>query len=120
MLSHVELRSNAFPAYESEAEEINPGRFGKRLAEFLIEGLKKRGQPVGDLIAEDWGWEIPIENAEFRLWVGVGNHEEYPDGFMCFIEPHKEYVRKFFKKIPLGRCGIRWSKRLTPPSRPGL
>jgi hypothetical protein len=100
MLSHVEFRSDAFPAYESEAEDVNPGRFGKRLAEFLAAGLKERGEPVADLIAEDWGWVIPIKNAAFRLWIGVGNYDEYPDGFLCFIEPHKDYVRKFFKRIP--------------------
>ena len=100
MLTHVEFRSNAFPAYQSEEEEINPGRFGKRLAEFLVEGLKERGEHVADLIDDDWGWIIPVANAQFRLWIGVGNYGEYPDGFLCFIEPQKEYVRKFFKKIP--------------------
>jgi hypothetical protein len=99
MLSHVEFRSNAFPAYESEEEEINPGRYGKRLAEFLSDGLKNRGEPVEELIPEDWGWIIPITNPDFNLWIGVGNYEEYPDGFLCFIEPHKEYIRKLFKKI---------------------
>ena len=100
MLSHVEFRSDAFPAYESEAEDVNPGRFGKRLAEFLVERLREKGEPAEDPIAEDWGWEIPIENEDFRLSIGVGNYEEHSDGFLCFIEPHKEFVRKFFKKIP--------------------
>lgn len=100
MLTHVEFRSSAFPPYESEEEEINPGIFGKRLAEFLADGLEKRGEPVAGLIAEDWGWMIAIDNPAFALWIGAANYAEYYDGFLCFIEPHKPYVRKFFKKIP--------------------
>jgi hypothetical protein len=100
MLTHVEFRSTAFPPYEGESEEINPGRFGKRLGEYLSAELRARGEHVGELFAEDWGWVVPIENAAFNLWVGVGNYEEYSDGFLCFIEPHKEYVRKLWKKIP--------------------
>jgi hypothetical protein len=99
MLTHVEFRSSAFPAYESEEQQVNPGRFGKRLADYLVSVLGSAGEFVGEPIAEDWGWVVPIDNAEFRLWIGVGNYEEYPDGFLCFIEPSKEYVRKLFRKI---------------------
>ena len=58
-----------------------------------------RGEHVNELFSEDWGWVVPIENADFALWIGVGNYEEYPDGFLCFIEPHADYVRKLWKKI---------------------
>ncbi len=100
MLTHVEFRSSAFPPLDSEPEEINPGRLGKRLADFLVSALQAAGESVGEPVAEDWGWVAPLDNADFRLWVGVGNYEEYPDGFLCFIEPSKEYVRRLFKKIP--------------------
>ena len=100
MLTHVEFQSAEFPPLETEFEEINPGRYGKRLADFLFEGLKNEGEPVEEPIPEDWGWVIPIENPAFSLWIGVGNYEEYPNGFLCFIEPHKEFVRKLWKKIP--------------------
>jgi hypothetical protein len=100
MLTYVEFKSAAFPAYDGESEEINPGRFGKRLAEYLSAELSQRGEKVGEPFAEDWGWVVPIENAGFDLWIGVGNYEEYPDGFLCFIEPHTDYVRRFLRKIP--------------------
>ncbi len=99
MLTHVEFRSSIFPPYDSEAHEVNPGRHGKRLAEYLAEGLRKEGETVGDLVAEDWGWVVPVAHDEFRLWVGVGNYDEFDDGFLCFIEPHTEYVRRWFKKV---------------------
>ena len=99
MLSHVEFSSSAFPAYENEEEEVNPGRYGKRAAEYIANTLREKGEPVEDIFAEDWGWTVPINNPEFRLWIGVGNYEEYEDGFLCFIEPHTPYLRKWFRKI---------------------
>jgi hypothetical protein len=45
---------------------------------------------------------LPIENREFKLWIGVGKYDGYPNGFLCFIEPHSEYVRRlwpFWAKI---------------------
>ena len=100
MLTYVEFKSPAFPPYDGESEEINPGRFGKRLAEYLSAELGRRGEQVGEHFTEDWGWVVPIENAGFALWIGVGNYDDYPDGFLCFIEPHTENVRRLFKKIP--------------------
>ncbi len=95
MKSHVEFRSNLFPPYEGEEEQINPGRYGKRVAEFISNGLKSEGFNPEEPIPEDWGWVIPIANNEFNLWIGCGNYEEYPNGFLCFIEPHKPEIRKF-------------------------
>lgn len=100
MKTVVEFRSDRFPAYDSEDEQINPGRFGKRLADFISEGLAKQGFEAEELIAEDWGWVIPIKNESFRLWIDCANYEEYPDGFLCFIKPNKPFVRRFLKKIP--------------------
>ena len=99
MKTQVEFRSEAFPAYESEAQDINPARYGKRLAEFLSAGLRTRGFEPEELVAEDWGWILPIKNDGFKLWIGCGNLEENPGGFLCFIEPHEPMIRKLFKKI---------------------
>jgi hypothetical protein len=112
MLTYVEFRSDAFPPYDGEAEEINPGRFGKRLAEYLSAELGRRGEKVGELFTEDWGWVVPIENDGFALWIGVGNYEEYPDGFLCFIEPHTEYVRKLLRKIPTRERVVELQRRV--------
>ncbi len=103
MLSLVEFRSPAFPPCEDEREQINPGRFGKRLAEYIATALTNEGEVIERVYGEDWGWVVAVANAEFRLWIGVGKHEEYEDGFLCFIEPHTEYVRKWLRKIPSKR-----------------
>ena len=61
ILTHVEFRSDAFPADPDEDELINPGRFGRKLAVFL----------------------------------GIGNYDEYDNGFLVFIEPSRPFVRLF-------------------------
>jgi len=35
-----------------------------------------------------------MSHEKFRLWIGCGRYQEYPDGFLCFIEPHEPFVRK--------------------------
>jgi hypothetical protein len=99
MRTHVEFISSDFPSYPNEEEEINPGRFGKRLADFLAEGLPAYGFKVRCIGAEDWGWMVELENELFPLWVGCGNYEEVENGFLCFIEPSKPIARKWFSKI---------------------
>jgi hypothetical protein len=98
--THVEFRSNDFPPYPEEDELINPGLFGKRVAEFLVAGLRAEGFEPDEPATEDWGWYFDVRNEEFPLWIGCANYAEYPDGFLCFIEPHKRFVRgKLFRKI---------------------
>lgn len=99
MITHVEFYSDKFPAYEGEEQEINPGRWGKRLAEFVASGLKKRNVGVDSLITEDWGVIVPIKNSSFQLWIGCGNCSDHPDKYCCFIEPHSRYVWRWFRKI---------------------
>jgi hypothetical protein len=99
MRTHLEFRSAAFPACEGEEEEINPGRFGRRLARFLASELPGHGYEVAGLGAEDWGWRIDLRNERFPLWIGCGNYEDYEDGFLCFIEPSRPHVRRSFRRI---------------------
>jgi hypothetical protein len=99
MRTHVEFRSGAFPPQAGEDEQVNPGRWGKALADYVRAELTARGFPGGAPYAEDWGWAVPLENADFPLWVGCGNYEEHPDGFLCFVEPSKPTVRRLFRKV---------------------
>jgi len=99
MQTHLEFRSTAFPACPGEEEEINPGRYGKRLADFLVGELPGYDFRIARLNAEDWGWRIDLLHDAFPLWIGCGNYEEHEDGFLCFIEPSRPFVRRWFKRI---------------------
>jgi hypothetical protein len=99
MKTQVEFRSSSFPPYEGEEEQINPGLWGRRLAEYLAQKLADRGIETGEMVAEDWGWYLPVRNEGFRLGLGCGHQEGDDDEFLCFTEPSTPVVKKFFKKI---------------------
>lgn len=103
MRTHVEFYSTKFPPYPDEEEQINPGVWGKRLAEYLKTHFQTHGIACGEIFVEDWGVGIPIEGIEHNIWIGCASYQnnENPDGFLCFIEPSKGYVRKWFRKIDI-------------------
>ena len=98
VLTHVEVRSDKFPAHKGEEEEINPHLWGKGLADFLRIKLLAEEFKTAKPIAEDWGFRIDVVNEGFGLWIGCGRYQEYPDGYLCFIEPHTPYVRDFLER----------------------
>ena len=99
MKTQVEFRSDKFPPYDGEEEQINPGLWGTRLAEYLARKLAEKGIKATAPIAEDWGWYLPIENEGFRLALCCGHQYGDPDEFLCFTDPATPALRKFFKKI---------------------
>jgi hypothetical protein len=99
MRTHVEFRSDAFPAEPGEAEKVNPGRWGVALARYLRQELSVQGFSVKETYLEDWGYGIGIDNPAFELWIGCGNYEEYSDGFLCFIQPSKPRVWRRFRRV---------------------
>lgn len=99
MKTQVEFRSDKFPPYDGEQAEINPGCWGRRLAEYLKDKLAELNIVTGDLVAEDWGYVLPIQNESFNMFIGCGHQSGADDDFLCFIEPSKPFIRKLFKKI---------------------
>ena len=99
MKTQVEFRSSKFPPYEGEEEQINPGLWGKRLAEYLVDTLAARGIATEEIIAEDWGWYVPVRNDGFRLAVCCGHQNGDDDEFLVFTDPSTPIVKKLFKKI---------------------
>jgi hypothetical protein len=100
MKTNVEFKSDKFPPYEGEEEEVNPDLWGKRLAENLTVKLTEKGIEIGEIYAEDWGWGIPVKNEAFQMWIGCGHYQEYPNGYLVFVQPSKPLIRKgLFKKI---------------------
>ena len=99
MKTRVEFRSAKFPPYDGEQEQINPGLWGKRLAEYFKEKLAAKTIQTGEINFEDWGCVLPVTNEPFDLWIGCGHRYGDEDEFLCFIEPRKPFVRKLLKKI---------------------
>jgi len=99
MKTQVTFRSMNFPPYDGEEDEINSGLWGKRLAEYLVDKLKPDGIETEEIIAEDWGWYIPIKSEGFRLAICCGHQNGDDDEFLCFTDPATPIIRKLFKKI---------------------
>jgi hypothetical protein len=99
MKTHVEFRSDKFPPYEGEEEEINPGLWGKRLTEYLAQKLAERGVATGEIVLEDWGCYLPVKNEGFRLALCCGHQDGDDDEFLVFTEPGTPKIKKWFRTI---------------------
>ncbi len=62
MKTFVEFRSEKFPPYDGEEDQINPGLWGKRLAWYMVRALAERGIEVEKIIGEDWGYYLSIQS----------------------------------------------------------
>ena len=100
MKTEFYIKSDLFQAYPEEENEINPGRFGKRLAEFIKDILEKDNIEVADLYATDYSFELRLDQFEFSVYITTGNIDGKENEFLISISPKGEFKRKLFKKIP--------------------
>lgn len=98
--TEFEFTSAAFPPYDDRVDAVQPGLYGRRLAEFLQRELEARGFRVRCLLAEDWGWVVELHNEAFPLWIGCASDMETPNAFRCFIEPSRSYVWRRWRRVP--------------------
>ena len=99
MKTQVEFKSSKFPPYDGEEEDINPGLWGKRLAGYLVKRLADLGIETEEIVAEDWGYYVPVRNEGFELALCCGHQDGDDDEFLCFTEPSKPIVKKLFRKV---------------------
>ena len=80
----LEFESNAFAVEPGEDAHTNPGVFGKVLAAWLSAQLQLSGLPTGELIAEDFGWCIPVESKPHRLFVVCASNGDSSTAWRVF------------------------------------
>lgn len=80
----LEFDSSAFAVVPGEDAETNPGVYGKALALWLAEQLRTAGLSVGDVIAEDFGWCVPVASEPHSLYVACSSTGERPDHWRVF------------------------------------
>lgn len=69
----LEFESSTFNVTAGEDEETNPGIYGKALAQWLAEQLRAAGFPTAAVIAEDFGWCVPVESKPHSLYVACAS-----------------------------------------------
>lgn len=93
---HVSFRSSAFPALPDEELQINPGIHGFRLAEFLAQAFRARGDQAGEPWSDDWGWGVSLTGYPFPVTLccaSIGTDE-----YSVAIDPATSQVRAWFRK----------------------
>jgi hypothetical protein len=80
----LEFELSAFAVIPGEDQETNPGIYGKALAQWLAEQLRAAAVPAGDVIAEDFGWCIPVESIPQYLFVACASTGGTPDQWRVF------------------------------------
>ena len=99
MRTQVEFRSDKFPPYDGEEEQINPGLWGRRLTEYLSGKLEAKGIKTGSMAVEDWGCYLPIHLGDGRLALCCGHQDGDNDEFLVFTDPGSPITTRWFKKI---------------------
>ena len=65
---YIHVRSPKFVVHPGEDDElVNEGMYGKSLALYLWNELKKNGYEVPFICCEDWGWWMEIAGHPFAL-----------------------------------------------------
>jgi hypothetical protein len=104
------FRSTRFEIEPGEDDEINPGIYGKQLAEWLKARLEDRAYKVEPVINEDWGRCLMCSRKPFLLWVGCANMTDLAASpevvprkeqvtWHCFATAEVPFWRKLFGRI---------------------
>jgi hypothetical protein len=97
----LEFESSAFAPLPGEDEATNPGVFGKALAQWLGNQLRRAGVATGEVIAEDFGWVIPVKNGPYFLRVACSSGEK-PNGWKAFAFAEGGLIPRLFRKNKSG------------------
>ena len=94
----LEFRSSAFTVRPGEDTDTNPGICGKALAEWLRQQLGSKGIAAGEVIAEDFGWCIPVQSKPHALFVACAGAEEEPNRWRVFAFAEGGLIARLFGK----------------------
>ena len=92
------FESNAFPVQPGEDDQTNPGIFGRALAEWVGARLRAQGLPAEAVIAEDFGWCVPVRLPPHAVYVACANGEEDPASsrWQLFVFAEGGLLRRLF------------------------
>ncbi len=105
MHKEYHIRSAKFPLLpDEEAEVINPGTFGKALAEYLKTQLEAKGYEVPFICCEDFGWwtEVNLQPVSVGIACRRSHEDPGPCDFAVAIDSdEKRWSWRTFRKVDL-------------------
>ena len=85
-------------------DEFNPGLFGRRLADFVVQGLRSAGIAADDPGPEDYGWWVNLPGwGHGAFLVCCGGWGE-PGQFRIIFHPAKPKVWRWWRFVDARRC----------------
>jgi hypothetical protein len=82
--SLLHFESSTFAITPGEDERTNPGIFGQALANWVAGQLRTRGLQVGGVIAEDFGWCVPVRIKPYSVYVACASESEESNQWQLF------------------------------------
>jgi hypothetical protein len=99
MSSQLWFTSASFAVEDGEDGATNPGRYGRALARWVSEQLKRRGVPVEEVLPEDFGWVVMVARKPFPLWVACGNEDGSTSRWSMFVAAEPSPWQKLFRSV---------------------
>ena len=84
-----------FAVVPGEDEQTNPGIYGKSLALWLAGQLRSAGFSAREIIAEDFGWCIPVDSNHHSLYVACAGTAEKQDQWRVFVFAEGGMIARF-------------------------
>ena len=78
------FESAVFPHSPDENGKTNPRIYGRALANWLAEQLREAGIPAEKVIAEDFGWCVPVKSESHLLYLVCAGTHDKPNHFKVF------------------------------------
>lgn len=122
MRTQITFESDAFPMIpdldpddedpDYEADEVNPGIFGQKLAKFVSESLRAAGIETAGPYAEDYGWIVELPGWGFPAFLACASDPENPRRFSIIFEPRTPKLWRLFRIKDVTPCNTRVTETL--------
>jgi hypothetical protein len=103
--TEVLFQSAFFKPVPGEDRNTVPGRYGKALANWLVEKLKERAFPVEDAVPEDCWWRITLRYPAFKIYLCCGNTRKEGTEWMVWSLERLPFFKSFFHFKPFPELG---------------
>ena len=78
VMDEIIFTSTAFPVLPNEDEAINPGIFGRSVADWIKKSLTGTKFEITEDINEDFGYCLIVHRTPYWLWVGCCGYSDHP------------------------------------------